>query len=46
MVNLLCPFVHPVTADTIKASLEGNETVSGSGKALHSNFFILMLQLK
>lgn len=46
MVNFLCTFVHPVTADTPKASLEESETASGSGKAVHFNFFILMIQLK
>lgn len=42
IVNCLCTFVHPVTADPLKDSLEESETVSGSGKAVHSNFFILM----
>lgn len=46
MVNLLCTFVHPITADTLKASFEQSVTVSASGKALHSDFFLLMLQLK
>lgn len=46
MVNLLCTFVHPVTADSLKASLEESEIVSGSGKALYSNFFLSILPLK
>lgn len=39
MVNLLCTFVHPGTADTLKASFKQSETGFGSDKALHSNFF-------
>lgn len=45
-MNLLCTFVHPVTADTLKASLEESEIVSGSDNALHSNFFLSTLLLK